>query len=105
MGRIDRRGVTSVQRVSDVRPYIAWTEGRLSYVNAPLPDVLADLSRWYEVEFSIGDHSLEARHLTTSFEKESLAQVVAILEASLEARAVRTGSTVTLRSRGSSPRQ
>lgn len=96
LGRLAPNGAPEAVRQVDVTRYLGWTEGRLVFVDAPLPEVLAELNRWYDVEFRLGDPALARRHLTTSFQHETIAQVLDVLRASLDVRGIEAGRTVTL---------
>jgi transmembrane sensor len=77
----------------------SWTSGRLSFDNAPLERVQADLRRWYGVDVVIGDSSIASRHLTATFDHDSLDQVLRVLGLALDAQVYRRRDTVFIRPR------
>jgi transmembrane sensor len=79
-----------------VAPYLAWREGWLVFVDAPLPEVLAELGRWHAVAFTLGDSTLAARVLTMRLPPASLDATRAVLEAALDVHTVRTSVGVRL---------
>jgi transmembrane sensor len=89
-------GRTNVRTVRDVDAYLAWTEGRLVFRNAPLRDVVVELGRWYALDIRLADPSLGARRLTSSFGDEPVSEVLHSLEVTLDLRATRTGDVVRL---------
>jgi transmembrane sensor len=94
--RLDPAGQVRVERGVDVARYLAWTQGRLEFVNAPLRDVLPELARWYDLDFRLADSALAARPLTASLGTESATEMLRLLEASLDVRVRRAGRVVTL---------
>jgi transmembrane sensor len=88
-----RRGTVTVEDV-------AWTRGQLSYRDASLSEVRADLLRWYGLALEVPDSVLAARTLTASFRGDSAAQVVRVISLALGADAIQQGDTVTLRPQG-----
>lgn len=93
-------GVVAVQRGIDVSPFTAFASGRLIFVDTPLSEVAAELTRWYGVEVRITDASLVDKHLTVTFERESLDEVLRIIGMSLDVRYVRDGNRVEFTGQG-----
>jgi len=98
LGRVTARGELEKQRGVAVDRYLAWTERRLVFTDAPLRDIAADLERWYDVDITISDESLGRRRLSATFGHEPLDAVLDHLAIALGARVVREGRTVTFRS-------
>lgn len=48
-----------------------WVQGHLVFHNAPVPDVLTALQRWYGYQFRLTDSTLAKTHITTVFEMDS----------------------------------
>jgi transmembrane sensor len=42
----------------DMHEYTAWTRGQLVFENAPVPEMLATIGRWYGYEFRLADSAL-----------------------------------------------
>ena len=59
--------------------------------------MLAELDRWFDRDFVLGDSSLAGLRLTTSLRGESLAEAIAVLEAALDVKARVVGRTVILK--------
>ena len=66
----------------NLNKFIAWRKGLLVFDDAPLVEVARELERWYGVEVEITDENLLAYRYTTTFENESIQQVVDLLELS-----------------------
>lgn len=79
---------------------VAWTRGLLSYRDATLSEVRADLQRWYGIELRVPDSVLASRTLTASFRGDSAAQVIQVIALALGAEAVQRGDTVVLQPQG-----
>jgi transmembrane sensor len=90
--------VPTVKRVS-VDAYLAFAHGRLAFDETPLPEVVAQLGRWYGTPFRLADTTLASRTLTASFTTESLADVLAALGPVLDVRFERVGDSVVVRAR------
>jgi transmembrane sensor len=79
----------------------AWTNGRLVFHEASLARVAGEIHRWYGVTVQIADSSLAGRHVTASFNGESVDQVLKIVGLTLGARIDRQGdSAMVYSSRG-----
>jgi transmembrane sensor len=78
----------------------AWTTGRLVFRDASLVRVAGELRRWYGVNIRIADSALANRHLTNTFNGESIDQVLKTIGLTLDARVERQGDAVTIHSNG-----
>lgn len=76
--------------------YFAWTNGRLRFVETPLPEVLRSVGRWYDLDVRIGDPALDARTVTAEFTAQSPDDLVLALALALDARVHRSGTIVML---------
>jgi transmembrane sensor len=106
--RAGDRGVLAQQAVTVRRGTVtaddvAWTRGVLSYRDASLAEVRADLQRWYGLELRIADSVLARRTLTASFRGDSATQLVRVIALALGADVVQHGDTVLLQPQGLSP--
>ncbi len=84
-----------------VRPsdYLGWTEGRLTFHDTPLNEVIAELGRWYDFDVRLADTSIGNRRLTASFTNELLPLVIERIALSLDLRQERHGQIVVLHPR------
>lgn len=94
--RLDARGRARRIRGADTEALLAWGEGRLTFADTPLPDVIQDLERWYGVEIRLGDPALEGRHLTASFAGDPLEAVLEVLDLTLGVRHRTDGRAIIL---------
>jgi transmembrane sensor len=95
-GSLEAGGKTSVERNAVRDEDTAWITGRLAFRDAPLSRIAAELHRWYGVTLRVTDSTLLARHVTTSFEGESVEQALRILALTIDARISRQGDTATV---------
>jgi len=75
---------------------LAWTQGTLAFDNAPVSEVVAEISRWYEVDLRVGSSTLATRHLTIAFDREPLETILQEIAAVLNARVERRGGVIYL---------
>lgn len=96
LGLLDAAGNVTTRSGSTAEDALAWTSGRLVFVDAPLARVRADLQRWYGIDVQVADSALSRRHVTATFEEETIDQILEVLGLVLGARVERQGETVTL---------
>lgn len=63
----------------NIQKYIAWHTGKLIFNNTPITEVAQMLSRWYGIEVVVADPEIMNYRFTTTFENESLFQVIELL--------------------------
>ncbi len=97
VGRLASDGRTVVAHGKDISRVLGWTEGRLAFERTLLPEVLAELGRWFDRDFVLGDSALATLRLTTTLHGESLAEAIAVLEAALDVKVRVVGRTVILK--------
>ncbi|MCA0374816.1 MAG: FecR domain-containing protein [Gemmatimonadetes bacterium] len=85
-----------VQRGVVTADDVAWTRGQLSYRDAALSEVQADLARWYGIVLQVPDSTLARLPLTATFRADSADQVVRLVALALGADVVQRGDTVVL---------
>lgn len=75
LGVVTGRRLSALRRGVDLTPLLAWREGRLVFENAPFPEVVRRLERWYDLQIEGG--SLESvDRLNAVFDRESAPEVV-----------------------------
>ena len=97
-------GAVAVSRGTVTEAELSWTHGQLTYRDAPLAEVQADLKRWYGINLVIGDSALSRLTVTMPVQQDS-ARVVGTIAAMLGADTQQRGDTSILHSagRGSKP--
>jgi ferric-dicitrate binding protein FerR (iron transport regulator) len=96
VARVNPEGVTTVSDAGDLDRYLGWVEGRLVFDNAPLPVVLAELERWYALEFRVVDANLSSRRVTARLRVGSLQETMDALALALGVRHHQVGDTIIL---------
>jgi transmembrane sensor len=87
-------GSAHLDTAATITPLLAWAEGRLVFEDTPLTQAARDLGRWYDVDFRIADDGLGARHLTATFQREPLDQILDLIALSLNVRYERSGRVI-----------
>lgn len=100
LAELQRGSEEVARRRVDPDAYLGWREGRLTFEDAPLSQVAAQLERWYGVPVRIGDASLLSRRLTASFRDQPVDEVMAVIATSLGLEYTRVGQIYTFLPRG-----
>jgi len=66
----------------NIDKYIAWHTGKLVFENTPMSEVALMLERWYGVEVIVQNPEIMDYSFTTTFDNESLFEVIELLEIS-----------------------
>lgn len=64
----------------NVEKYIGWHEGKMIFDECPLSEVALRLERWFGIEVKLADPKILNYEISTTFENESLHQILALLE-------------------------
>jgi transmembrane sensor len=88
-------GVLTVERSAVSADDLAWTKGRLTFRDAPVAQVAADLRRWYGLELRV-DSALAARHLTATFERGPGDEVGSVIADALGGTLRKSGDTLNI---------
>ncbi len=89
-------GEVAVEHGIDVPSLTAWTEGRLVFTDAPLRQVVAELSRWYGVDVQVSDASLADQRVSGTVDEASIVPALASLAPTVGARVERAGDIYVL---------
>lgn len=93
-------GNLEIERGIDPRPYVAWSEGRLVFRQTPLPEVVAQLDRAYDLHIALADSALRDARVSAAFDdRDGVDVVLRALASSLDATVHRQGQDVTIRAR------
>jgi transmembrane sensor len=91
-GTLATDGRTLVERGGAAESDTAWTRGRLVFREAPIPVVRAELRRWYGIDLQV-DSTFASRHLSMTFDGDSVDRVLQVIALSLGAEVGRQGDT------------
>ena len=56
-------GVVRVRSGLSTDRYLSWSDGRLAFDDTPLPEVAAELGRWYDLDIRLGDPELRIKDI------------------------------------------
>lgn len=76
----DMKGISSVVEVEKPSTQYAWKSGYFEYSNTPLPEIIEDLSRWYNFNFEISPKYKDKTLTGKISRKQPFNEVLAILE-------------------------
>ncbi len=76
---IDKESSIATIKSENIYKYIAWHKGKLVFDNTPISEVAQMLSRWYGVNVIVKDPKIMNYRFTTTFEDESLFEVIELL--------------------------
>lgn len=96
LGVVAADGSVAVDTNVQLESYLAWTEGRLVFDQAPLGEIVTELERWYDVEIETRNAALDAERVTISFAQQTVDQALSELATVVNARQVRTDHHVQL---------
>ncbi len=60
----------------DLEPYLSWKENKLIFREQPLKDIVEVLERWYNIDITIADNSLNEITCTGNFTDETAEQTI-----------------------------
>jgi ferric-dicitrate binding protein FerR (iron transport regulator) len=99
LAQVSRDGSVYVEHHVDLDRYLAWRDGWLTFIDAPVVEILAELERWMGVHFTLADSSIGAQVLTTRIRPGAIQSTLAVLEAGLNVRAIQADSGIRLEKR------
>jgi transmembrane sensor len=102
-GMVGADGQAFAERGAASDDDLAWTRGRLVFRDASLDQVSSELRRWHGVELRVADPSFAGRHLTATFEGESVRQVLDVIGIALGATIELRGDTAIVRALPADP--
>lgn len=74
-----KKNVFTVKKV-DTRIYTSWKDGRLVFKDTPLSEIMKRINRWYNVDMTANDKTIEQFNYTVDFENDSLPTVLKVLK-------------------------
>lgn len=89
VGNCQQDGALSKSTYSDAN-FMFWKTQKLEFTNVSVAHVLKDVEKYYKVQFLIKDTALSTRKMTSSFQGDSVEQVISILELLLDVRITKT---------------
>lgn len=99
IGSLGPAGAVSAIMTPHVSNRLAWSRGRLVFVARPLPEVLVEIGRWYDLDIRVPDKRLASRLVTAEFSTQSASEMIDALALAVDATITRSGRVVTMRAR------
>lgn len=96
---LDAGGMVELTHGAAVEQALSWTHGRLVFTKERLPNVLAAIGRWYDLEIVVADPELAKHPVTAEFSSQSPEEMLDALALAVEARVERSGRHAVLRAR------
>jgi ferric-dicitrate binding protein FerR (iron transport regulator) len=96
VGKLTAEGQASLRHGIDVRPMLGWLDGSLTFEDARLDRVLADMRHWYDLDVRLADSSLAALPFTGTVAEAAPDDAISLVAATLGLRARRDGTTIVL---------
>ncbi|MGB5849263.1 MAG: FecR domain-containing protein [Ignavibacteriaceae bacterium] len=78
-GTLSQTGELSAPGQVDISKSLSWMRGEMSFDDVALFEILAQLERWYDIQFSLRDSTIINERLSVSINKSSLSQVLEVL--------------------------
>ena len=85
VGSCQHEGPLVKESYSDTN-FMFWKTKRLEFVASPMDQVLKTIEKYYGVQFLVKDPRLLSRKVTTSFQEDSINDIVHILESLLDSQ-------------------
>lgn len=91
--------------VADPAAYTTWVNGRLSFNNVSVRELLATVGRWYGYDFRLADSLLATRHVSTVLRVDAPVETMNALKQLLDVSMTFRGDTVVLQRRHQAERR
>lgn len=96
---VDQRSGTISQRAVELSLYTSWVRGIFEYENMELNDIMVQLARWYDVQFTFSASECKERRFTGVIRKyEDLNDVLDMIEKTTNVKFIINGKNVTITS-------
>jgi transmembrane sensor len=79
---IDKASNHTALTNGSIEKYVAWHNGKLVFDETPMSEVAARIGQWFGVDVSIADPKITKFRITTTFDNESLYQMLELLKLS-----------------------
>lgn len=96
LGTLDTAGRIAVQRGVDTSAYLSWLAGRVSFHDAPVAEIAAEIERRFDVSVQVPQADVAAMRLTVDMPARSLDEVLHAVTVTLGLRMRRAGDAVVL---------
>ncbi|MDP4192913.1 MAG: FecR domain-containing protein [Bacteroidota bacterium] len=87
------KGFSKPEKVN-TKQYTAWRENKLSFVHAPLHEVMNEIEMYYNVQIIYANKAIKNKTLTGIFDADSLDHVLSMISLTMEMNICREGKKV-----------
>lgn len=87
-------GSTRHPQSVDPEKYLGWMHNEIHFDNATVAEVLDQLERWYNYEFSVKDSSIENQNLTVHIQKTTVNDVIELIGIITKTDVIRDGRNI-----------
>ena len=101
MSTLAHGGVPAAPRDVDIRQQLGWMQREAFFDNTPLHEILYQLERWYDVEFTLEDETMADEQLTIHVPAQPLEDVLELISALTGLEYQRPEGSVSLKPRDS----
>ncbi|MGQ1889011.1 FecR family protein [Thermophagus sp. OGC60D27] len=77
---VDKMSKETIISTENIEKYIGWHKNKLILDECPMPEIAQRLERWFGVEVEIVDPKVEDVKISSTFENESLSEILEMLE-------------------------
>jgi ferric-dicitrate binding protein FerR (iron transport regulator) len=92
---LDENGLLSNPVDTDTELHLAWLNREYYFQSVPLGEVLDQLERWHDIEFSLPVDSYAANHITVNLENKPIEDILDLISLIMNFKYVMNGNTVT----------
>jgi transmembrane sensor len=89
----------------DPDSYLGWIDGKLSFNQNTLSEVISQLERWYDLEVVLENQSIKDRRLTAVIDSRSLNNVLNVISQSVDLSYEVIDNKIFLRNKNNNPKQ
>lgn len=89
----------------DPDSYLSWIDGKLSFNQSTLSEVISQLERWYDLEVVLENQSIKDRRLTAVIDSRSLINVLNVISQSVDLSYEVIDNKIFLRNKNNNPNQ
>jgi|SRR5579862_493072 len=93
---VEKHGRPRVESGIQPERYLGWRTGTLVFDATPVPEALATISRWYDMDVRASDSTVAVRHITATYTRAPIEEVLTTVAATLGASVERRGRVVRL---------
>ena len=94
MSSIDEEGNVSSPVYTDVSEHLSWMNREMHFQSRTLEEVLDQLSRWYDIKFSLPDDSYRKHHITIFMQNKPINDILELISLMMNFKYEKSGNHV-----------